>query len=211
MKKLVTSCFCLLLLTSCQSGKYQHYLNLYGIKPPTQDNFTHCFNYGCQTHINVELPKKTIKKIHDLFTPIAKTPAIERKHISNAIQIFETDIGALTGTKNDKHGTFRLYQDGAKTTQSFQQDCIDESTNTTIYLALLENMELLKFHKPIFPASRQPFISGALWWHQTAVIEEIETNEKYAIDSWFFDNGAPASIVSLKEWKNGWSPSKNKK
>lgn len=208
MIKYIASCFCLVFLASCQSGHYQHYLNLYDIQTPQQENFTHCFNYGCQTRYNIALPQKTNKQINKVFKRPAKTAKIERKRIAKAIQIFETDIGALTGTQNDKHGTFRLYQDDAKSTQSFQQDCIDESTNTTIYLALLENMALLKFHKPVFPASRQPFLNGGRWWHQTAVIEEIGNGEKYAIDSWFFDNGAPAAVVPLKEWKNGWHPDK---
>lgn len=208
MKRLLTACFCLLLLASCQGSNPQYYLNLYDIKPPSTKNFTHCFNYGCQTHRNVELPAKTERKLHKLFKPPAKTAKIERTRISKAIQIFETDIGALTGTKNDKHGTFKLYQDNAKTTQSFQQDCIDESTNTTIYLTLLNNMKLLKFHTPTFPASRQPFTGGSAWWHQTATMKEINTGERYAVDSWFFDNGAPAAIVPLKTWKKGWRPPK---
>ena len=208
MKKCITACFCLLLLTSCQTGRYENYLNLYDIKPPTQSNLTHCFNYGCQTRRNLALPQKTSVKLHKLFKHPSKTAKTERKRISKAIQIFETDIGAITGTKNDKHGTFRLYQDDTETTSSFQQDCIDESTNTTIYMALLEKMGFLKFYKPVFPTTRQPFLNGSKWWHQTAVIEEIENGKKYAVDSWFFDNGAPAAIVPLKEWKNGWHPPK---
>lgn len=85
---------------------------------------------------------------------------MERDKISKAIQIFETDIGNITGTKNDKRGTFRLYQDDAPSTKNFQQDCIDESTNTTIYLGLLEQLGYLELHKPVFAANRQPFKSG---------------------------------------------------
>ena len=125
-------------------------------------------------------------------------------------KFLKQNIGALTGTKNDKRGTFRLYQDNAPSTKLFQQDCIDESTNTTIYLALLESMELLKFHKPSFPTSRQPLFNGNGWWHQTATIIDTTTDEKFAVDSWFFDNGAPAAIVPLKEWKAGWRPPKMK-
>ncbi len=208
MKRIIVYCFCFV-LCACVDSDYKHYLNLYNIQPPKQNNFTHCFNYGCQTHQNVALPEATSQALQQLFiTPVAISAQEERVKISQAIQIFETDIGALTGTKNDKHGTFRLYQDDAPSTASFQQDCIDESTNTTIYLALLENMGLLKFHKPAFPANRQPFLHGARWWHQTAVIIDTTTNEKFAVDSWFFDNGAPAAIVPLKEWKNGWRPPK---
>lgn len=210
MKRVVVICFCFI-LSACGYSDYKYYLNIHSIEPPEQNNFTHCFNYGCQTQKNIALPQATSNRLHQLFKTPAASAHDERIKISQAIQIFETDIGALTGTKNDKRGTFRLYQDDADSTKSFQQDCVDESTNTTIYLALLENMGLLKFHKPVFPANRQPLLHGARWWHQTAVIEDIATNENFAVDSWFFDNGQPAAIVPLKIWKKGWQPLKKKK
>lgn len=197
-----------LLLSACSDGHYQYYLNRKNISPPTTEQFIHCYDYGCKTKAQITLPSSTENKLRNHFKPAPKDATSEQKKIATAIQIFENDIGALTGTKNDKHGTFRLYQDDAETTRSHQQDCVDESTNTTIYLALLEQMELLKFHRPVFPASRQPFLGGGAWWHQTAVMENIETGEKYAVDSWFRDNGNPAFIVPLKEWLEGWKPPK---
>lgn len=208
MKKYLTLCFLFLFSGGCANGDYTHYLNIYGIQPPTPKQFTHCFNYGCQTRHIVSMPDKTRTRIKRLFISPSKTPEIERTRISQAIGIFETDIGALTGTKNDKHGTFRIYQDDKETPKNFQQDCIDESTNTTIYLGLLEKMALLQFHTPSFPKTRQPLFSGTNWWHQTATIKEIQTNDLYAVDSWFYDNGAPAVIIPLSDWKKGWRPNK---
>jgi hypothetical protein len=208
MKKL--SLLCVLLLCGCSnaSGRYQDYLRVYGLPLPTTSDFVHCYDYGCKTKVHVALPDSTQQHLKKNFTPAARNGAEEREQISTAIKIFEDDVGAITGTKNDKYGTFRLYQDDNKKYDSFQQDCTDESTNTTIYLSLLEQMGLLQFNRPIFPASRQPFISGAPWWHQTAVIEDVQTGEKYAVDSWFRDNGHPAFIVPLQEWKDGWRPPK---
>jgi len=199
-----------LFLNACAEGNYKNYLRMYDIPPPTIKEFTHCYDYGCKTKTLISLPNKTKNKLRKIFKNKSDTAEKERQKISTAIQIFEKDIGNITNTENDKRGTFRLYQDKAETTKTFQQDCIDESTNTTIYIALLEELELLQFHRVSFPASRQPFLSGAPWWHQTAVIVNIETNEKYAVDSWFKDNGSPAYIVPYKEWKAGWLPSKPK-
>ena len=42
--------------------------------------------------------------------------------------------------------------------------------------------------------------------HTTAVIEDIGTGTRYAVDSWFFDNGIPPAIVELSAWKKGWGP-----
>lgn len=199
----------LLFLTACGAdGKYTDYLRMSDIAAPTPERFTHCYDYGCQKRAYVALSAETQKNLKQNFKPTAKTSEQEKRQIETAIKIFEDDIGAAVGTKNDKRGTFRLYQDGDASTRSFQQDCIDESTNTTIYLGLMEQMGLLKFHKPIFPANRQPFLSGSPWWHQTAVMKDLESGEKYAVDSWFRDNGHPAFVVPLQEWKDGWLPPK---
>ena len=206
MKHPLSLCF-ILFLSACNSGNPQYYLNLYDIKSPTAQNFTHCLNYGCQTRNLVSLPKTTHKKLTTLFKN-TKSAEDERTKVTQAIQIFEKDIGALTGTHNDKHGTFRIYQDDSIESQRFQQDCIDESTNTTIYLMLLQDLNLLTYNTPFFPASRSPIGSGSRWWHQTAVIQDIETKQRYAVDSWFFDNGEKAVIKDIESWKAGWNPPK---
>ena len=197
-----------ILLSSCSNGHYQDYLNLYNIPQPSPDSFTHCYDYGCKTKVQVTLPQHTKSKLQKLFQRSSLTPSEEREKISAAIGIFEQDIGNLTGTKNDKYGTFRLYQDDAETTKTFQQDCIDETTNTTIYVALLEQLNLIRYHRITFPETRSPLAGGGLWWHRSAVLEEVESGPKFAIDSWFKDNGHPAVIIPLSEWENGWSPSK---
>ncbi|MBU6235894.1 MAG: hypothetical protein KGQ41_08615, partial [Alphaproteobacteria bacterium] len=88
----------------------------------------------------------------------------------------------------------------------FQQDCVDESTNTTTYLRLLEMKGWLKFHTVSAPNSRLFLTSGNLGPHSTAVIEDKKTKAKFAVDSWYHDNGEPAEIVDLQEWKSGWKP-----
>lgn len=209
MKHIATCCFIFILCGCSGQGRYQDYLKFYGIDEPEINNFTHCFNYGCQTQAKVALPAATEKKLKKLFSPAPKSAKSERLKIAQAIGIFETDIGAMTGTANDYHGTFRLYQTDAPSTRNFQQDCVDESTNTTIYLSLLNQMGFLKFHNVGFPATRQPFSNGNRWWHQTATIQETSSSAIYVVDSWFFDNGAPAVVIPLNEWKKGWHPAKS--
>jgi hypothetical protein len=38
------------------------------------------------------------------------------------------------------------------------------------------------------------------------VISELDTGNKWAVDSWFFDNGEKPTVVQLKKWRTGWSP-----
>ena len=123
----------------------------------------------------------------------------ERTNIANAIGAFERIIGKKTGTSADIAGTY--VQLG-----HMQQDCVDESTNTTTYLILLKKMDLLKFHNVNQLTSRPPILSGRLGPHRTAVIIENDTQTKYAVDSWFHDNGQVAEIVELDTWRWGWHP-----
>lgn len=200
----------LLILSACTSGRSSDYLTMQNIPVPTEAELTQCYNYGCQQKQRVEPPSATLKAIKKIFTPASTTTEQEQSRISQSIQIFEQDMGEITGTKNDIRGTFMLYGEDTPATRSFQLDCVDESTNTTTYLTLLNNLGYLKFYTPVFPAVRQPLLGGGGWWHQTAVIQDKATGEKFAVDSWFEDNGAPPYIISLNSWKKGWHPDKNK-
>ena len=45
-------------------------------------------------------------------------------------------------------------------------------------------------------------------FHQTAIIVERETSQRFAIDSWFHDNGHDAETIPLADWLYGWHPVK---
>lgn len=163
------------------------------------DNFPHCQGYGCPTHKNVVLNKRDWSLIEKAFGKKAKSAKDERAKIARAIGAFERVVGPLTGTADDKRGTFIQTGKG-------QLDCVDESTNTTIYIMLLKEKGLVAFHDIRQPQVRWPLISGRGWMHQTAVVEERGTGAQFAVDSWFEDNGANAWIVPIDTWRAGWHP-----
>ena len=190
-------------LTSCASGP-QSPANLYDTNPalfyPQLDNFPSCRSYGCKIIDHVGLTTDEQKQIRALFKH-DKNAEQERKTIAQAIGLTEQFVGAKTGTSADVAGTYVKLG-------HMQQDCIDESTNTTTYLILLNEMGLLKFHDVNALTSRPPIFSGRLGPHRTAVIIDKDTQIKYAVDSWFHDNGKPAEIVELDTWRWGWHPDK---
>ena len=185
---------------------YSHYLRNKNIAKPHLKRLPHCYHYGCASITTASISEQEWQKIVQLFKPASITAEEERKKIALTIQKFEHFIGAATGTKEDKKGTFKHFLDTQTDPLKYQQDCIDESTNTTLYMALLQNHGLLRFHRVTQPQSRQPLISGRGWWHQTATIQEIDSKKRYAVDSWFEDNGHPAHIIPLDLWKKGWEP-----
>lgn len=201
MKKILL--LSLVMLTACASPARREdipsYLKYYKLKAPEGMNVQSCRGYGCQFINNVTLNKQQWNAITRPLKSKSKTPAQEREKLKQVIANFETQIGAMTGTKEDIEGTYvRLGE--------FQQDCVDESTNTTSYLMMLQNHGLLKFHTVARPEGRLPIIGGGLGPHQTAVIIEKGTGATFAVDSWFHDNGHPAEIAPLGEWKTGWRP-----
>lgn len=193
----------LILLAACASaydgGDYKMYLAKKNVAQPTSELVHHCHAYGCQAISKVELTKADWKKIQKIFKSKSKNAEAERKKIAKAIGVFEQIVGAKDGTDKDVRGTF--VESGR-----YQLDCVDESTNTTMYLALLQDKKLLKFHDVQAPTARVPIIHAGRWPHQTAVIRDIKTGEFYVVDSWFHDNGADAEIIDLKTWKSGWKP-----
>lgn len=178
---------------------YERYIASKRIPPATVDRFPHCYGYGCPSHFLVELNKQDYARIDKIFKPASKTAAQERARLETAIGEFEKIVGPMTGTDKDVGDTFKKTGDG-------QLDCVDESTNTTIYLDLLQQMGHLKFHEIEQPQIRLPISGGGWWVHQTAVIRDMETRERYAVDSWFDDNGHPAYVVPFDAWKYGWKP-----
>ncbi len=161
--------------------------------------FDVCHRQGCAEHATVHLTVEEDLSIQEAFGTPAATAEQERAAITRAISRFEQIVGPRTGTDRDIGGTFPgAFQGG-------QMDCIDESTNTTTYLHLLDKAGMLRWHDILTPATRFPIPRG--WWpHTSAIIRERATGTKYVVDSWFDDNGKPPYIVELSIWKRGWKP-----
>lgn len=201
MKK--TAILIALTLGACSSvpTSYQSYLATKGLETQTPYRFQHCHGYGCKFVTTVNFTANDWTPIHNAFTPAPTSPKEEREVLKTAIAIFEQTAGAQAGTDQDQWGTFRHL--GNK-----QHDCVDESTNTTVYLSLLQQQGLMRFHTVQPPSARFPLIHAGRWPHQSAVITENSTHKFFAVDSWFHNNGHPPEIIPLKQWKEGWKPNR---
>lgn len=165
---------------------------------PTLNGFDMCMGGGCAEVKHVSLSLEEWQQIAAIFSDERAVPdaAHERKLIALAIGKFEKMIGAKTGTSQDLAGTFN-YIPG-------QLDCNDEAINTTTYIRLMRQNGLVKLHETEDMRTRNFFFTG--WPHSTAVMHEVATKERYAVDSWFYDNGFPATIVPFALWKSGYIP-----
>ena len=122
----------------------------------------------------------------------------EREKIAQVIGALESMVGAKIGTSTDRAGTF----DNSDFVG--QMDCNDEAINTTTFMRLLKQHGLIQWHEIEDTRTRNFFFTG--WPHTTAVLRDIKTGERFAVDSWFYDNGHAATIVPFTMWKANYFP-----
>jgi hypothetical protein len=163
-------------------------------RAPTRDQVFVCHGYTCRIVTPVRLASKELSQIAGALAAGAHDAAAEREAISDAVQAFETIVGNRVGTAHDLPGM--QFGKGADD----QMDCIDEATNTTSLLLVLEKHGYLKHHSVEAPAARGFFIDGR-YPHATAVLKDRSSGEKWAIDSWPRANAKPPVIMPLAEWK----------
>ena len=190
----------LLMLSSCTTRQQQpeHYLLAQGTVPESHSSFAVCNLAGCDETTSVHLGDKDWQSIQTLFSPPAKDSATERRQIASAIALMERLVGAQAGTHDDQpadQGVFR----GTR-----QLDCVAETTNTTVYLLLMKDRGLLHWHSVGYPKHRGFFSLQAP--HNTAVLVEKETNNHFAVDSYYHANGEVPEIVPLDTWSGGYKP-----
>jgi len=122
------------------------------ITDPDIHHFSICHAQGCKKLEQLSLNQTEWRQINRHFESAAGSAHQERKQIAAAIAEFEQIIGVKTGTSQDKAGLFEHMGSPG------QLDCIDESTNTSSYLRILQKQGLLKWHEPMDHGTRGFFI-----------------------------------------------------
>ena len=167
-----------------------------GASTARADEVAICYNYGCYARAQVTYSERQLDTLHQLFAA-AGDAAAEREAISVAIGRMYAIAGEQTPVWRDKGGNFA---DGGV---NGQMDCIDHSTTTDRFLRLLQAHGWLRFHEVLEPLRRIRFFVAVHW---TASIRDRSTRRAYAVDSWYFDNGQPAAILTIEDWLSGKRP-----
>ena len=153
--------------------------------------FVQCYDFGCKTTQELHYSAANWDEIKALFTPASVDSAAEKQAIRRAVAIMERISGELSGTFRYKGGNYP----GSDIIR--QMDCIDESTNTIQYLYALEELNLLQWHR-VDPKQRR-----IVWFatHWTATISELDSEQRFVVDSWYRDNGELPYIQPLADWE----------
>jgi hypothetical protein len=193
-------------LSGCVSGGGEdpriHYVS-FGAEPPEGNRVTVCHAYTCKMQTPYTFSQKDMAEIAALMRQVKRgdTPFEERRAVAYAIAKMETDVGKKLGIKDVAGMQFTASGD------STQQDCVDEATNTTSYLLVLQSNGLIKHHSVEGTMSKENLAKGIVklnpvqyWPHWTAVLKENKSGQKYAVDSWLFDNGENPAVVKVEDW-----------
>jgi len=158
-----------------------------------------CHGYGCQSLAEIYYDDGQLASVGEKLGA-AEDGETERATLADVIGELYGWAGLQSDIHNDRGGN---YADG---TVPGKMDCIDHATSTTRLLLLLENLGLLRWHRVVAPELRH--WAWVIPAHYSAVIEEKMAGEvgRFAVDSWFVDNGQPAVILPLDEWKKGAGP-----
>ena len=186
-----------------RSGPPRQHFAEFSVAPPKGNVVEVCRAYTCATKTTFYFHKKDINEIALLMrkTKRADTPFEERRAVAYAIAHIEKKVALKLGIKDRPGMEFSASGDPT------QQDCVDEATNTTSYLLVLQSNGLIKHHTVKIPFTKGDLLKGVLqgdpvkyWPHWTAVLEEKKTGQRYAVDSWIYGNGENPAVVKVEDW-----------
>lgn len=162
-----------------------------------------CFNFGCAAEEVAAFSEIRLTWADEMLAT-ADTAQRERQLLSLVMGRFYAWAGQQTPIHADRAGN--------RDDQGLRgaMDCIDHATTATRFLRLLERRGALRFHRVLEPALR-----GWIFQHASAQIEEVGPNlmhaetehiHRFAVDSWYVDNGHSAPVIPIEIWQEGSSP-----
>ena len=160
---------------------------------PIYHDISVCHGFGCNISSKISLSRSEWHSVIDWLNKPSPDAKTEREQIRQAIGWMEVVVG--------RHGPGR--QDRALDLQHVdtrigQMDCVDESVNTTKYLTMFEQENLLQWHRVVERIQRRALFDA----HWASQIEETSSGSRYVIDSWFQDNGMLPNVQSSRDWSN---------
>jgi hypothetical protein len=154
------------------------------------DDVKICRNYGCTASSKATFNEIQLADAATLFSSdfnSAEGPAA----LAKAVGLFARYAGEQTPIWRDNTRDDDGSVDG-------RMDSNDHSKNATAYLKTLKNRGVLTLYRV-----RPRRVRAATNPHWVVCIVEIRTDQKYAVDSGWFDNGKSAAVVPLEDWLKG--------
>ena len=166
-----------------------------GYAAPAGTRIVACHGYGCARRMEMSMDGALMSRVEAALRAGRGSPAAERRALSEAIRAYTAYLAASFGGDPD------LPRSPPQWSGVFgQMDCVDETTNTTSLLLVLQEQGLLAHHTVERPQSRGLFIDGR-YPHVTAVVAEKRTGREWAVDPWTRAPGQQPDILPLDRWR----------
>lgn len=162
-----------------------------------------CYRYTCRVRETIQIPEADWAHATRILSVRPESAQMERALLSEVVSRIEIMVARITATQYDIGGTFKV--DEKPKVYSAQLDCVDEASNMHMYLHLLNNTNKLHWHR-VGELVHRGWLLDFSYPHTALTIIENGSNEQYVIDSWFHDSGRPPEVLSLQQWKSGWTP-----
>lgn len=168
-----------------QEGPPEAHFEQFAAKAPQANTVTVCHAYGCKAQTPFTFTGSDVAEIADVMARVRRddSAAQERRAVAYAVAWMERRVAPVVGTATD-----RPSMDFLGSGDPSQQDCVDEATNTTSYLMVLQQNGLLRHHLVERPFAKDSLLGGH-WTHWAAVLRERESGARFAVDSSSGPNG----------------------
>ena len=161
---------------------------------PTINRVVICHGFACKFRAVIAFGPKDHAELRKIMARVT-SPEAERVAVARAVAWYEKRIAPEAGTAGAK----------ARSTASgdpSQIDCIESSLNTTSALLMLQRLGLLRYHRV------EPYVSRMLFdflhfVHSTAVLTDLRTDQKWAVDTWVRNSGELPDVRPLADWYRG--------
>jgi hypothetical protein len=161
---------------------------------PTINRVVICHGFACKFRTVIAFGPKDHATLRTMMAKIT-SPEAERVAIARAIAWYEKRIAPEAGTAGAK----------ARSTASgvpSQIDCVESSLNTTSVLLMLQGLGLLRYHR-VEPYASRMLLDFAHFVHSTAVLTDLKTDQKWAVDTWVRNSGEIPDVRPLPDWYRG--------
>jgi len=160
---------------------------------PNIDRVVVCHGFACKFRTLIGFDVADHTELRKIMAKVG-TPEAERAAMAKAVAWYGRRIAPEAGTAGAR-ARAAISDSGDPS----QIDCVESSLNTTSILLMLQQLGLFRYHRV------EPYVSRMTldWVHSTAVLTDLKSGKKWAVDSWVRNSGEPPDVRPLADWYKG--------
>ena len=164
------------------------------INPPSKSEMTVCYGFVCRRRAILAFSDADRRTLTQILSAGKANAAAERMALQRAVVWFDRRVGPMIGTtKRVAKADIRAGSDATNF------DCFDTSRDSTSLLLVLQEWNLLKFHKVGNPRYRgNPFALQTP--HNTAVVVDKATGVEWVVDLWPKNYAEAPDVMPVEQW-----------